>query len=50
MIENSKWFKGSRDRGLNTINFRHKNLDNGENLKKFNLIRSIRNDENLIAS
>ena len=35
MIENRKWFKGSRDRVLNTIHGRYINSDNQENLKSF---------------
>ena len=50
MIENRKWFKGCRDRGLNTINFRHGNYVNEEKSKKYSLIKLRRNEENLIAS
>ena len=50
MIENRKWFKGSKDRGLNAIKVRHINSDNEENLEKYNLVTLIRNEENLIAS
>jgi len=50
MIENKKWFKGSRERVINTIHVRYINSDNEENLKNFKLIKLIRNEENLIAS
>ena len=50
MIENRKWFKGSRDRVINTIHIRCINSDNEENLKIFNLKTLIKNEENLIAS
>ena len=50
MIENKKWFKGCRDRLLNDLTIRHINSDKEENLKKFNLIKLIRNEEDLIAS
>ena len=50
MIENRKWFKGSRDRVINTIHVRFINSDNEENLKKFKLLKLIRNEDNLIAS
>ena len=50
MIENRKWFKGSRDRVLSTIQVRYINSHNEENLKKIKLIKLIRIEENLIAS
>ena len=50
MIKNRKWFKGSRDRVINAIHVRYINFDNEENLRKFKLIKLIRNEENLIAS
>ena len=34
MIGNRTWFKGSRDRGLNTFKFIYINTENEENLKK----------------
>ena len=50
MIENRKWFKGSRDRGLITFKFININTHNEENLKRNNLIKLIRYKENLMAS
>ena len=50
MIENRKWFKGSRDRGLITFKFIYINTDNEENLKINNLIKLITDKEDLKAS
>ena len=50
MIEKRKWFKVSRDRGLNTFKISHINFDDEENFKEINLITFIRNEEDLIAS
>ena len=47
MIENRKWFKGSRDRGLITFKFIYINTHNEENLKKNNLINLITDIEDL---
>ena len=50
MIENRKWFKGSRDRGLITFKFININTHNGENLKRNNLIKLITDNDDLKAS
>ena len=50
MIENRKWFKGSRDRGLITFKFININTNNEENLKRNNLIKLITDNEDLKAS
>ena len=50
MIENRKWFKGSRDRRLYAFKVIHKNTDSEENLKKNNLNKLLRNHEEIIAS
>ena len=50
MIENRKWFNGSRDRGLITFKFIYINTHNEENLKKNNLINLITDNEDLKAS
>ena len=50
MIENRKWFKGSRDRRLYDFKVIYKNTDNEENLNKNNLIKLLRNNEEVIAS
>ena len=50
MIENRKWFKGSRDRVINTIHIRYINSDNEENLQINNLIKLITDKEDLKAS
>ena len=50
MIEYRKWFKGSRDRVVNTIHVRNINSYNEENLNSFKLINLLKNEENLIAS
>ena len=49
MIENRKWFKGSRDRGLISFKFIYINIHNEENLKKNNLINLITDNEDLKA-
>jgi len=49
MIENRKWFKGSRDRGLFTFKFIYINTHNEENLKKNNSIKLITDNEDLRA-
>ncbi len=41
MIENRKWFKGSRDRRLITFKFISINTHTDENLKRNNLIKLI---------
>jgi len=50
MIENRKWFKGSRDRGLNTFKFIYIKTHNEENLKRNNLIKLITDNDDLKAS
>ena len=50
MIENRKWFKGSRDRGLITFKFIYISTYNEENLKRNNLIKLITDNEDLKAS
>ena len=50
MIENGKWFKGCRDRGLITFKFIYISTHNEENLKRNNLIKLITDKENLMAS
>ncbi len=50
MIENRKWFKGSRDRGLITFKFIYISTNNEENLKRNNLIKLITDNEDLKAS
>ena len=50
MIENRKWFKGSRDRGLITLKFIYINTHNEENLRRNNLITSKIDNEDLKAS
>ena len=40
MIDNRKWFKGSRDRGLITFKFIFINTHNEEFLKKFNKVNN----------
>tara|TARA_Y100001933_G_scaffold77420_1_gene78639 strand:- start:166 stop:318 length:153 start_codon:yes stop_codon:yes gene_type:complete len=50
MIENKKWFKGCRDRVINTIHTRYINSDNEENLKINNLIKFTTDKEDLKAS
>ena len=50
MIENRKWFKGSRDRRLITFKFININTHNEENLKRNNLIKLITDNEDLKAS
>ena len=49
MIENRKWFKGSRDRGLITFKLIYINTHNEKNLKKNNLIKLITDNEDLKA-
>ena len=50
MIENKKWFKGSRDRGINTFKFININTHNEKNLKENKLVNLIKHNEDLIAS
>ena len=50
MIENRKWFKGSRDRGLITFKFINISTYNEENLKRNNLIKLITDNDDLKAS
>ena len=50
MIENRKWFKGSRDRGLITFKFININTHNEENFKRNNLIKLITDNDDLKAS
>ena len=50
MIENRKWFKGSRDRGLIPFKFIYISTYNEENLKRNNLIKLITDNEDLKAS
>ena len=50
MIENRKWFKGSRDRGLITLKFIYIRTHNEENLKRNNLIKLITDNDDLKAS
>ena len=50
MIENRKWFKGSRDRGLITFKFIYINTHNEEFLKKNKSIKLIKDHEDLKAS
>ena len=50
MIENRKWFKGSRDRGLITFKLIYINTHNKENLKRNNLIKLITDNKDLKAS
>ena len=50
MIENRKWFKGSRDRGLITFNFICINNHNEEFLKKINSIKLKSDHEDFKAS
>ena len=49
MIDNRKWFKGSRDRGLIPFKFIFINTHNAEFLKK-NSIKLITDHEDLKAS
>ena len=50
MIDDRKWFKGSRDRGLITFKFININTHNEENLKRNNLIKLITDNDDLKAS
>ena len=50
MIENRKWFKGSRDRGLITFKLIYISTHNEENLKRNNLIKLITDNDDLKAS
>ena len=50
MIENRKWFKGSRDRVLITFKFININTHNEENFKRNNLIKLITDYDDLKAS
>ena len=50
MIENRKWFKGSRDRGLITFKFIYINTHNEIFLKKYNSIKLLTDHEDLKAS
>jgi len=50
MIENRKWFKGSRDRGLITFSFINIDTHNKEYLKRNNLIKLITDNDDLKAS
>jgi len=50
MIENRKWFKGSKDRGLITFKFICINTHNEEFLKKNNSIKLITDHKDLKAS
>ena len=50
MIENRKWFKGSRNRGLNNINLLTINHENKKIYKEDNCIKFKNNNEDLIAS
>ena len=50
MIENRKWFKGSRDRGLITFKCIYISTYNEENLKRNNLIKLITDNDDLKAS
>ena len=50
MIENRKWFNGSRDRGLITFKFIYNSTHNEENLKRNNLIKLITDNDDLKAS
>ena len=49
MIENRKWFKGSRDRGLITFKFIYINTHNEESLKNSS-IKLLTDHEDLKAS
>jgi len=50
MINNRKWFKGSRDRGLITFKLIYINTHNEENLKNNILIKLITDNEDLKVS
>ena len=50
MIENRKWFKGSKDRGLLTFKFICINTHNEEFSKKNNSIKLITDQKDLKAS
>ena len=50
MIENRKWFKGSKDRGLISFKFICINNHNEEFLKKNNSIKLITDHKDLKAS
>ena len=50
MIENRKWYKGSRYRGFITFKFIYINTYNEEFLKKNNSINFIKDHEDLKAS
>ena len=50
MIENRKWFKGSKDRGLITFKFICINTNNEEFSKKNNSIKLITDHKDLKAS
>ena len=50
MIENRKWFKGSRDRGFITFKIIYISTHNEENLNRNNLIKLITDNDDLKAS
>ena len=50
MIENRKWFKGSKNRGLITFKFIYINSHNDKFLKRNNSIKLITDHKDLKAS